>query len=235
MAIVRENSASTEHNTTHTTVDDTYTIPSGTTLSVLVVMCRANIDLTETPTWDAAGANEDYTLINDTGTDQGDDMRVYIYGLVSPTSGTSKIIDYTLDSQNSSMNALINYSGTIDTSVAAATNFLSEANARWASSGSTQVHSSAGTSGATMFLAGALSANAGDPISNDAGFAELAEGDTTNFAYYVADDIGGAPSAITVTYSATDQHASALIEILPAATGGNRLLLIEPQRMGGEL
>lgn len=221
MAIVREGFESFNPAVTTTTVDETYTLPTGTTLSVLVIFVRGNIDVTELPSWNGT---EDFTLVRELDDNaRGDNAHTYIYGLVSPTVTTADI-DYTVTSNSAIKHVLVNYSGTVTSSVADAIKFLNEDLTWWSSSASTSVLSSGGTSGNTLFLVGQHS-GAGDPASNNASFTEIVDdgaGGSPYIAFYVAEDIGGAPSAVTITWGATDQCSAALFEIVPDTDGVSR-------------
>jgi len=220
MAITFEGSTLFETTTTgpgfYTTVDEEATVQSGTTLSILSIHMRADIDVTELPSWNGT---EDFTLIHQT-TSSGNslDTHTYIYGLVSPTATTADI-DYTIDSSDMFSHTLMNFSGTETSSVANATNYLNEDVNDTATS--TGVHSSAGTSGRTLVLAGTHASAAGDPMSNNATFTEVSEGDafdsSSGISYYVCYKLAGAPTAVTITYSESNENSSALIELIPAS------------------
>lgn len=220
MAIVREGVSLFETQVSDTspftTMAESHTVQSGTTLLVLCICMDANIDVTVTPFFNTS---ETMTLIHQT-TSSGNsaDTHCYTYGLVNPTATTADI-EYTVDSTDELFHAAINYSGTISTSVAAATNYLAEDVNDAATA--TTVIGSVGTTGATLLFTGVYHGADGDPASNATSFTEIADGDAfdtgAGIAYYVAELIGGAPEAITVTWAAgSDENAGQMIELLPA-------------------
>jgi len=178
----------------------------------------ADIDVTVTPTWNAGA--ETFTLINkSTSSGSSADMQNYVYGLINPTVKADNIA-YTVDSTTFLHHAAVNYINTNTDSVADATNFLSEDVNDTVSS--TNVHSSAGGSGETLFFGGCVRGGDGDPSSNATGFTELGDSATgtnnnNDLAFYIADSLNNAAKAITVTFNTSDENVGQLVEILKAS------------------
>jgi hypothetical protein len=202
-----------------TTADISHTVDSGTTLLVVCVTLEAGESVVGTPQW-SQGGGENLTLVNAT-TESGSnqDMRNYIYALVSPTSGAGTI-DIVISTTDNVFSCAINYIGTDETDVATATNFLSEDVNNAGTS--TCVHASAGSAGNALFFLGNFKGGDATPVSNNASFNELFEdvtgtSPTSDQTFYVADLLDSAPSAITVTWTGTDENAGNYIEIVAAA------------------
>lgn len=213
-----------------------HTVDSGTTLTLLTVCLEGLEIVNPTPVWDSATANETFTLVHDNGlqADNGD-VRCYAYGLVSPTAKTAQI---DLDWNGSALQVCIhavNYAGTETSSVAAATNFLSE-DVNATPSGS-MVHASAGTAGNALVMFGCAIGGDMDPATQSAGttFNEIFDGatgtDTTSDASYWYGDLGNqAPSAITVDWAGNDENSSIFIEIVAASGGSSTIPVIMHHR-----
>ena len=222
MAIVREGFTLFETTTAGpgpaTNYVNSHVVQSGTIITIFSVHMRGSVDITTTPFFNTS---ETFTLIHEsTNSGQDGDSHTYVYGLINPTATTADI-EYDVDSTDKLSHTAVNYSGTISSNVAAATNFLSEDVND--TSTTTSVHASAGTSGSTLFFAGSHVLLTADPSSNDAGFFEISDGDAfdtgSGIAYYVCDKIGGGASAITVTWNDNFANASVYIEVLPAVSG----------------
>lgn len=198
---------------TLTTVDETYTMPSGVSLSLVFIGSRANVGVTETPSWNGT---EDYTLI--TNVDAGSnnyDTAIALYGLVNPTSGEADL-DYTMDSGRQFYHSMLNWSGTINTSVANATNVIEEVNNQ--GNTNTTVFAEGGTTGRTTVLGAVLGDANSATHSNDASMTELHEGagSGNSTSHYVCYKIGGAPHAVTITWGSTNENTGIFLELIPS-------------------
>jgi hypothetical protein len=205
----------------------THTVDASTTM--LIVAFGSEGDLTiSSPVWNGS---EGMTLIGSVVTSSsGGDVRVWLYGLVSPTTGAHTLSWSVAGGGDNAWAVAVNYLGTDTTSVAAATNLIdSEDNGNNASpdvamSGST-------TSGAALVIAGTFRGADGDPAteSNDGNFADVATADTgggsstTDTSYYYGDDVDGGTGGtvsptIDWTGSASDECVGVFAEILEAAS-----------------
>ena len=170
MAITRGATVSTYvTSSTVTSVSQSHTVDTNTTLLILVISQEAQIALTAEPFWNTTEA---FTLIHASTAGASGDVRNYTYGLVSPTSGTFNIT-YTSASNDNIHHTAINYLGTEDSTVAAATNYLNET-VNDATTAST-ILASGGASGETLLAAGVFLGADGTPASNATSFAELAD------------------------------------------------------------
>ena len=222
-------------SSTVTTVSQPHTVDAGTTLLILVISQEAGETLTVEPYWNTTEA---FTLIHaTTPSGSNNHVRDYTYGLVNPTAGTYNIT-YTSSENDNIHHTAVNYIGTTSTSVEDATNYLNE-KVNDSATGTT-ILASGGDSGSTLLVAGVFKGGDGDPASNATGFAELADSatgtsKTADTAFYVADLIGGAPEAITITWALSDENAGQLIEILaavPITVSGNVLWTDESAWIG---
>lgn len=227
MAVSVLGSSSDNKLTANTTIGDfTHTVDSGTTFLILVQHLEGNEASHSTvPVWDSAGANEDFVLIGDSGlVGSGSDVRVYTWGIVSPTAGTSKTVTVrTAANSNPWWVMSRNYAGTEVGTVGAATNLLTHD--QNTTPGTTGVHASGGASGSALIVHGSLQGNDGHPASNSGGYTEIYDTETgpdvtPDFSIYYAELLDSAPSAVTITWGASDQNTSSHVEILPASGGG---------------
>ncbi len=197
----------------HTTTVDT-------DLLLVCVLIEGAEAVAGTPTFDG----NDLTLIHDTGVEGFSDVRIYIYGRVSPGSVTGTVsVDF--DSNvNPSAVCCINYKDTDTASVAAATNFLSDdVNTIESDTG---VHASGGSSGNTLFVVGCGQGADMEPSTVDNSFVEIWDEETgvsnvSDFGHIGAELTTGLPSAVTITYGATDQNTSVLIELVVVGGGSS--------------
>jgi hypothetical protein len=204
-------------NTSHTT-----------TAATSLLLCFVAIEGNEA----LEGSNASFngtamTLINDTGsTGSGADVRVYVYGLVSPDVGT-----YTagIDPQYSTSPIAghwVNYSGTETSTVAAATNFISsDINT---SATSSTILTSGGTSGNYLVAYAVAQGGTTGPTTVNNGFTEIWDGatDTTasDFSYTMSYLDSTLPSAATISWTGPDQNGGVLIEIVVASASGQPTL-----------
>lgn len=222
-AVTRGATVSVTLNTTDGDGDITHTVDSGTELLLVSVVMRGTFSVSGTPQW-SLGGGENLTLVHSsTATGQNDgDRHLEVWGLVSPTSGAGTVSITLSGSTDHVASTAVNYIGTDTASVAAATNFLSEDVNNGATT--TNVHASAGNAGNALYFAGGFRGRDGEPSSNNASFNELVDGETGGFsntadsAINVADLLDSAPSAITVTWSASDANVSVYIEVVAAST-----------------
>ncbi len=191
-----------------------HTTTADTDLLLVCVLIEGNEAVNGTPTFDG----NDLTLIRDTGsTGSNGDVRVYVYGMVSPGAVTGTVsVDFT-SSVNPSAVACINYKGTDTITVGLATNFINEdVNTSGTSTG---VHASGGTSGNALFVVGCGQGADMQPASVDNSFVEVWDQQTgtsnsSDFGHIGAEKLSSIPSAVTITYGATDENTSVLIELL---------------------
>jgi len=222
---VTNNGDSTLYKTS-TTVDQpsfNHTVPSGTDLLILLAGVAGDRDMSATsPTWNGT----QLSLIADTGDYASGDARVHCYGLISPTAGSNKTTWLNWESPGSppcAWIAMLNYSGVDTTSLAAATNSLETISNRVGDETET-AFSSAGSSGNGLLIGcGAIGANT-SPASNNASFTELFDEDTgggqnnnNDQGIYVAEHLSAAPTAVTVTWSSSDENAGVYIELVAAS------------------
>ena len=204
------------------TNDLSHVVTTGTTLLLCFVAHKA-IEGVTSVTWNTVSL----TKITDLETESlGSDAGGSIWGLISPTPATA---DFEITGEESIFNgwhikAGINVHGTnIDSVAAAISNLTLDENNVIATN--TNVHASGGTVGNWLLFFGVGIGDDMLPISNNASFNELAEinsgggsSDATDGSIYLADKTG--VSAITVTFSATDENVGGLFEIVVAAAGG---------------
>ena len=204
-----------------TSVSDSHTVDSGTTLLFVTTSMEAGEGLDAGPP--AWNTTETMTLIRaTTNSGSNQDVRNNTYALVNPTATTANIT-YSHTSTDNMSHVAVNYLGTETSSVAAATNALNEDVNDTATS--TTVLASGGAAGSTLVAVGVFKGGDGDPASNNASFNELADSSTgasttSDTSFYVADLIGiSGATAVTITWAGTDENAGQLVEIIPAAAG----------------
>lgn len=221
MAVTRGDTITIDGDSSASQVDITssHTVDTNTTLLLVFIGLQANIDILTTPTFDGG----DLTLIREsTNSGTSGNMHNYVYAMVNPTVKTADITMTTNTTSHTTLVA-INYIGTIVSSPGAAVLFLSEDVNDDPTT--TSVIASGGTTGNALLFVGNFRGGDGDPSSNDATFTELADGATgthtsSDAAYYVADLLDSAPSAITVTWAVEDENAAQYFQIVAAAGGG---------------
>ena len=191
-----------------------HTVPVGCDLLIVCAGVQASASVSGTPSWNA----NNLTLINQT-TSSGlnTDCNNFVWGLISPSNATGTMALSWNSARDASWCACINFAGNVTTSVAAATNFVTEDVNDAAST--TSVHASGGSSGNALLFTGNHFWGAGSPATNNASFTEIYDtdtGDTTvnDFACYIAELLSGLPSAITVTWGNSNENASQLIELV---------------------
>ena len=193
-----------------------HTTTSDTDLLLVCVLIEGNEAVDGTPTFDSSNL----TLIRDTGdTTSNSDVRIYVWGIVTPGAKTATISVNFTSNVNPSAICCINYSGVNATSVATATNFISEDINTTATS--TGVHASGGSANHALFVVGCGQGNDMQPAAVDNSFVEVWDEETgtnsaSDFGHIGAELLTGAPSAVTITYGSptTDQNTSVFIELL---------------------
>jgi len=235
MAVSRVGSASFlgESDTPSATGTLSHTVPSGATLLVVSAAMTMNraFDGATLPTWNGA----DMTLIRNSASGAGaGDVEISTWGIVSPVATTANVVVTWTNSGQPFWVSAVNYDGTVVSSVAAATNFLTEDINTAATA--TGVHASGGTAGNALILVGAGVGDDMIPASNASSYIEVIEnntgggaGNASDLACYIADLVDSAPSAITVTWGVTDENNSHHLEIVAAAApaaGANLLTLL---------
>ncbi len=198
-----------------------HTVDTGTTLLLVEIGHNAGgFELSAVPQFN--GVN--LTLIHDVGAGAGSDVRVYLYGMVSPAVVTADVAITFTAANNPIWASAVNYLGTVTSSVAAAALFLSEDNNTVGTP--TSVHESGGSAGNALIYYGQFHGADGTPASNASGFTEVFDTETgggsnaDDDAVNMAELLDAAPAAITVTWSSTDENASIYIELVAAAAGG---------------
>ncbi len=192
-----------------------HTTTADTDILLVCILIEGAEAVTGTPTFDG----DNLTLIHDTGsTGDNSSVRVYIYGKVSPGAKTATISVDFVSSVDPSAISCINYMGVDTTSVAAATNYLSEdVNTVGTSTG---VHASGGSNGNTLFVVGCGQNEDMQPASVDNDFVEIWDEQTgsgsDDFGHIGAELTMGLPSAVTITYGASGDNTSVLIELVAA-------------------
>lgn len=199
-----------------------------TTSSTDLLLCFTAIEGNETLENDEASFNSTaMTLIHDSGsTGSGSDVRVYVYGLISPDVGT-----YTakVDPQfsTSPMVALwLNYSGTETSNVAAATNHISN-DVNTDPTGTT-VLSTGGTSGNVLLAFAVAQGGTTGPSTVNNGFSEIYDNATdtesSDFSYALSTLTSGLPSAVTVSWTGSNENSGLLLELVVATSSGTPVL-----------
>jgi hypothetical protein len=227
MAVVLEQDELYDPGTTGTTVDEEYTIPSGISLAILVVGSRADIHVTNTPSWNTT---ENFTLKQniDNGANAYD-CAMAIYGLINPTATTADI-SYTKSNSSEFAHHLFLLSGTDTTDVATAIQDVTFVNN--VGNTSTSVIASGGTSGNYPILVGTFGAGGGDPTSNNQSMTEIHESSVGFQSAYAAHGVMTLPSAVTITWNATNENIGAVLGIKPAAAGGTILPMTARHYLG---
>jgi hypothetical protein len=203
-------SASTsQHSYSHTTTSDT-------SLLVLVVHIEGDETVTSLPTFNSS----DFTLIDaGTGTGSNQDMRTYIYGMLSPGAATASVV-VNLSSVNPSISACVNYAGThVTGTIADATNVIDTVSNTGATS--TAVFSSGGTSGNGLFCSVAAQGADTQPMASTSSvFSEIWDEETgggssaNDFGHGGYELLSGIPAGTTITFGASDENSGVLIELI---------------------
>ncbi len=228
MAIAREGTAtsdwvavaSTETDPTHA-----HTTSANTSIMLAAATVRAS---DESLVVDIKFDSVSMTLIGEsTSSGSAGDMYIALYGVVSPgvKSGANLTLD-TTSAVGGVAIAAFNYSGTVSSSIAAATNSL-EFDEDDVGATNSKAFSSQGTAGFTLVGGfGIRGTNDQDPIAVDNSFSDVIEpgageaSDSGAPVMLIADKLAGAASAVTFTGAGgTDEWAAFLIELVPAAVG----------------
>ena len=217
MAVTRVGTETIDVRTvTGTSHSFSHTVPTGCDLLIVCAGAQASASVTGTPSWDG----NNLTLINQTTSSAGNaDANNWCYGLLSPSNATGTLSLAFLANNEAAWVACVNFAGTDTASIAAATNFVTE-DVNDAET-STSVHASGGSSGNALLFVGNFVGADGSPATNNASFTEIYDTDTgggagnnNDFSCYIAELLSGLPSAIVVTWGATDENASQLIELV---------------------
>jgi len=164
---------------------------------------------------------DDLTLIHDTGsTGSNTDVRILVYGMVSPGPKTANAQILTQFNAFPLVAIWVNLNGTDITSVAAASNFISESVNTVAAS--TNVLSSGGAAGNGLMAFGVAKGNDMNPSSIDSGMVEIVEdvtdATTSDFAFNLSRNFTSAPIGPTITWNTLDECTAVLVELVAAAT-----------------
>jgi len=219
--------------TTYTLTDNaseiTYVheVDEGTTLLVVTVTQDANESISIAP---AGNTTETLSIIDATTNDtsSGGDKKITTYGRVNPSPGIANIT-FTQTTDAHTHSTAVNYLGTINSSVADATNFLSE-DVNNSLTTTTVLPSGSATTGSTLFAVACAYGADGSPVTTGgAGFFQIANGETgggstsQDESFYVGDKIGGAPDSIIIDWAGgfSDENCGHLLEILPEGSSSS--------------
>lgn len=163
------------------------------------------------------------TLIRDTGsTADSRDIRIYIYGMVSPGNTTANVTATHSDANDPVIARCTNWTDAETSSVANATNFISEEQDTAPST--TAVLSSGGSSGNTLYAFGSQQSGTRTATWSSAAFTEIAEFETGTSTTVDISGVDGEytspPAGTTITWSTSEENTGVLIEII-AASGGD--------------
>jgi hypothetical protein len=229
MAITQVGTPTSDTNTTpgNATLSISATIPAGASCCNVAIVLKADETMTSVE-W-SIGPQAFTQVGTSTSSGNAQDIVVFCYTLVNPTDGTGTIT-VTHSTTNSSCAAQVCYAGTVTTSAADACIERAE-DVNNAPTSDTTLASS-GTSGNALFgIAGFMGAD-GDPTSNSEGWTELFDiqsgtaGDDK--VLYICEELTTVPDSWTVAWSATDENAGILMELIAAeeAGGGANLLTL---------
>lgn len=195
-----------------------HTVTSGTTVLVIAIGIRANIEPTAVD-WNGNALTLVHDLDNSTSSA---DVAAEVWCLDSPSAATGNITYDTGGTVNPDWIIAVNYH---DTATGTCTTTVSNLNEDINTTATnTSVHASGGTAGNALFFVGVGCGDDMDPMSNDAGATELYDtpgtgggaGNCADLGAYFAELLDSAPSAITVTYNATDENAGGWFQVLAA-------------------
>lgn len=205
------------------TNDLSHTVSSGTTLLLCFVATTA-AEACSGITWNGESMTEISKV--DASSSSSGDAGGSLWALLSPTAATA---NFEVSSSTGNWGAWhikggLNVHGSVTSSVSDAISELSNTENKSASN--TNAHSSDGSSGNKLLFFGVGIGDDMVPASNNASFNELAEiqsgggaGNNQDGCVYLAEK--NAPSAITVTWGASDENAASLYEIVAAAEAGS--------------
>lgn len=196
-----------------------HTTTSDTDLLLVTFILEGAKGINPTPQFDGA----DLTLIRDTGdTGSNNDVRVLIYGMVSPGAVTANVTATYANNNNPDAIIVRNWTDTEISSVAAAANSISEdVNT---SNSEFSVLSSGGVSGNTLYAVGGFQGEDGSEASwISEAFSVLANGTTggsanADFAY-TDGEYTTLPAGTTIDWNASDQNTGVLIELVAFGAG----------------
>lgn len=223
MAVEQLGSATTDVQTSSANSHSfSHTVTEGTTLLIAAVGVTANREFGTAPQYNS----QTMTAISDTGEAGSKDMRVYVYGLIVPDTGENTFYcEFTTPiNPPASWVTLVNYKGTQNSSVADVTNSV-ETVSNTSTTSTTEFSSGGGAGNALFLAAGGIGENM-SPASNGSSFTEIADtvtgggaNNNNDHAIYVAHLLTGAPSAVTISWSATDENSGALVELVAKRSG----------------
>ena len=200
-------------------VSFSHTTTADTDLLLVSFGVRGNESISVTPQFNSS----DLTLVHDTGdTGSATDIRIYVYGVVAPGAVTANVTATYASSVNPDFVICRNWTDVVTTSVAAATNFISEDINTVGTS--TSVLTSGGSSGNTLHAGGAAIGAKMRPVGwSSAAFNEITEGQTgtggtTDFAFADA-EYTTLPAGTTITWNDPDENTAVLIELVAAGAG----------------
>ena len=197
-----------------------HTVPTGATLLLVSVGFRQN-EILNGIDWNTSEAMTVVRLTDSSG--DVSDVGVATFGLINPTATTANVdVDYA-SALNPDWVVISNWTGTVTSSVAAATNFISEDENIIGTN--TTVLTTGGSAGNLMYAAAACVGDDASPGSESPVFTEITNTNTGGGSTGGADQslfVGhiAAPSAVTITWLQTDENSGHLLEIVSAAVGG---------------
>lgn len=194
-----------------------HTSTADTDMLIAAFIIEGQEEVTTTPQFDG----NDMTLIHDTGPEAASDVRVLIYGIVSPGAVTANVTITFASNVNPSVVFITNWKDVESTSVGNGTNFISD-DVNTAGT-TTSVLASGGVSGNSLYSAGAFQGADGDAATIDNG--SIIETGTTgpsnslDFAFIQAEILTGLPQSQTITWQADDENTAAMIELVAVGAG----------------
>lgn len=200
-------------------VSFSHTTTSATDLLTVAFMIEGAESISVTPQFNG----NDLDLIHDTGsTADNNDVRIYVYGMVSPGAVTGNITATFTTVVNPSAIICRNWTDTEVSSVAAATNFISS-DINTSSTG-TSVLASGGSSGNTLYAVGCFQGEDGQGLTwSSAVFTGLADnitgGSTTADFAFADGEYTTLPAGTTLEWNASDQNTAVLIELVALGAG----------------
>lgn len=230
-------SSAVNSDTGQTTLEITHTTTADTDIVFIAAGSRnetADIDISSIEDW--VTTTEPFTAISRTnGAADPNEQLFEVWALVSPTAKTETITVTWDDTQDWHWIIMANYAGNDITSVAAATNIIQEVDN--ASSGTTTVFASGGTSGRGLVVFAGARGNDGTPASINASFVEIIDTDTGGVSGHNNDNslfhaylLDGAPAAPTVQWTDSDPNAGVMIELVLASAGSATVPLLHHQK-----
>ena len=206
---------------------DPHTVDADTDLLLVSIKLKANEFISGVPQW-SLGGGENMTLVRQsTSNDNSQNLKVWVYGLLTPTAGLGAISIATTSAFPAGQADALNFIGVETSSLAAAVKFIDEDVVEAASTANTNPLNSGGDAGNALYVAAGFRGGDVTGASNASGFTENFDGRTgtdtgQDLGYYTATLLDNAPQAITVDWdgTVTDQCSAVYLEIVAAGGGG---------------